>query len=140
MSGTQSVLTVCFADPFWIGIYERTDDSGYSVCKVIFGSEPQDTEVYIRLIDGFNQLRFSQPTTDNTPPPKLSDNPKRRQREAHQQTIHQGIGTKAQQELKAQYEERKCAAEVLHRETKDAQLQRQYELKKEKRKAKHRGH
>jgi len=46
MNGTRSVLTVYFADPFWVGIYERTDSSGYAVCKVTFGSEPSDTEIY----------------------------------------------------------------------------------------------
>ena len=28
-----SRLTILFDDPFWIGLYEREDDTEYSVCR-----------------------------------------------------------------------------------------------------------
>ena len=34
-----------FEAPFWIGLYERTDNGRYEVCKITFGSEPKDYEV-----------------------------------------------------------------------------------------------
>ena len=32
-----SRLTILFDDPFWIGLYEREDDTEYSVCRIVFG-------------------------------------------------------------------------------------------------------
>lgn len=31
-------LTVLFEDPFWIGLFEKTDNEGLHVCKVTFGA------------------------------------------------------------------------------------------------------
>ena len=42
----QSSLTILFEAPFWIGLYERADSGKYEVCKITFGSEPKDYEVY----------------------------------------------------------------------------------------------
>lgn len=39
-------LTVYFEDPFWVGVFERIDEGKYSVCKVTFGAEPTDNEVW----------------------------------------------------------------------------------------------
>lgn len=41
-----SKLTVLFEDPFWIGLYEREYNGRYEVCKITFGAEPKDYEVY----------------------------------------------------------------------------------------------
>lgn len=30
-------LTILFEDPFWIGIFEKTEDNQMQVCKVTFG-------------------------------------------------------------------------------------------------------
>ena len=40
------VLTILFEEPFWIGLFERLDGHKYEVCKVTFGAEPKDYEVY----------------------------------------------------------------------------------------------
>ena len=45
-----SRLTILFDDPFWIGLYEREDDTEYSVCRIVFGAEPRDQEVYAYLM------------------------------------------------------------------------------------------
>lgn len=42
----SALLTMLFEDPFWIGIYERTCDGQYEVCKITFGTEPKDYEVH----------------------------------------------------------------------------------------------
>ena len=44
-TGPQSSLTILFEAPFWIGLYERTDNGKYGVCKITFGSEPKDYEL-----------------------------------------------------------------------------------------------
>ena len=66
-------------------------------------------------------------------------NPKRRQREAGKQTMQAGIGTKSQQALQLQREERKTERRQVGREQKEAEKQRMFELKQQKRKEKHRG-
>ena len=78
-----SRLTILFDDPFWIGLYEREDDTEYSVCRIVFGAEPRDQEVYAYLLEHWRTLRFSppRPGTEHLPPPK---SPKRRQREAEE--------------------------------------------------------
>ena len=103
-----SRLTILFDDPFWIGLYEREDDTEYSVCRIVFGAEPRDQEVYAYLLEHWRTLRFSppRPGTEHLPPPK---SPKRRQREARRMTQAAGIGTKAQQALKLQQVTDLCA-------------------------------
>ena len=39
-------LTVFFEGPFWVGVFERISDGKLSACKVIFGAEPRDCEVW----------------------------------------------------------------------------------------------
>ena len=59
----QSSLTILFEAPFWIGLYERTDSGKYEVCKITFGSEPKDYEVYDFLLKNWHKLKFSPPPT-----------------------------------------------------------------------------
>ena len=49
----QSTLTILFEAPFWIGVYERFDEGYYEVCKITFGSEPKDYEVYDFLLKNY---------------------------------------------------------------------------------------
>lgn len=50
MITSNITITVLFEEPFWIGILERKIDGKLSVCKVIFGAEPKDYEVYEFLL------------------------------------------------------------------------------------------
>ena len=56
-TGPQSSLTILFEAPFWIGLYERTDNGKYEVCKITFGSEPKDYEVYEFLLKNWHKLK-----------------------------------------------------------------------------------
>ena len=53
----QSSLTILFEPPFWIGLYERTDNGKYEVCKITFGAEPKDYEVYAFFLKNWNKLK-----------------------------------------------------------------------------------
>ena len=46
MDKVSGRLTVFFEEPFWIGVFERISEGKLSVCKVTFGAEPKDYEVY----------------------------------------------------------------------------------------------
>ena len=135
---SKSSLTILFEAPFWIGLYERMEHRRYEVCKITFGSEPKDYEVYEFLLKNWNKLKFSPPIQAEVAIERKI-NPKRMQREFHSQLQDKGIGTKAQQALKLQYEQCKLEKKAKNREKKEADKDRQFALRREKTKAKHRG-
>lgn len=135
---TESKLTIFYDEPFWVGVFEELDGKRLSVCRVVFGAEPTDAEIYAFILRNFNRLRFSPPV--KTEVKQKADNPKRRQRNAHKQLEKTGVGTKSQQALQKQYEESKIERKKKSREQKEAEKQRLFELKQQKRKKKHRGH
>ena len=141
MSMEQSVeskLTIYFEEPFWVGVFEELDGDKLSVCKVTFGAEPTDAEIYEFILRHYFHLRFSVPI--KTEIRQKADNPKRRQRNARKQLEKSGIGTKSQQTLQKQYEENKTERKRTTREQREVEKQRQFELKQQKRKEKYRGH
>ena len=133
-----SRLTVLFEEPFWIGLYERMDGGQYEVCKITFGAEPKDYEVYDFLLQNWNHLRFS-PSIEAAVPEERRLSPKRRKRQADRE-LAAGIGTKAQQALKLQQAEGLQARMKRTREQREAEAQRKFDLRQEKRKEKHKGH
>lgn len=134
-----SKLTVLFEDPFWIGLYEREDSGRYEVCKITFGAEPKDYELYDFMLKNWNRLRFSTPVKSTAISEKRI-NPKRMQRLIKKQVDSTGIGTKAQNALKLQQEQGKAKRVSISREQREAELEKQFELRQEKRREKHRGH
>ena len=52
-------LTVFFEDPFWVGVFERIDDGKLSVCKVTFGAEPKDYDVWEFILQNYDRMVFS---------------------------------------------------------------------------------
>ena len=137
MDTNYGKLTVYFENPFWVGVFERIENGKLSVCKVTFGAEPKDYEVWEFVLKNYYRLRFS-PSVDVAVKTETA-NPKRLQREARKQTALSGIGTKSQQALQLQREESKLERKILSREQREAEKQRQFELKQQKRKEKHRG-
>lgn len=140
MDTVSSKLTVMFEEPFWIGLYERGYGRRYEVCKITFGPEPKDYEVYAFLLDNRQRLVFSPPiAAEKTKEKRI--NPKRMQRQISRQLAsYEGIGTKAQQALKLQHEEGKQARKKRTKEEKDAEAERRFEQRQQKRKDKHNGH
>lgn len=139
MDSVKSKLTVFFEEPFWVGIYEREDNGRYEACKITFGAEPKDYEVYDYLLKNWYKLRFS-PSLEAALSADRRMNPKQMQRAVKRQLQGAGIGTKAQQALKLQQEQVKLERKTLNSGQKEAEKERQFELRQEKRKAKHRGH
>ena len=138
MDRVSGKLTIYFEDPFWVGIFERIENRKLSVAKVTFGAEPKDYEVLEFINRNYYHLQFS-PAVE-TVVKDTKKNPKREQRDAKKQTLETGIGTKSQQALKLQQEQNKQERKVRSREQRDAKSQRIFELKKIKKREKHRGH
>ena len=114
MNESSSKLTVYFDDPFWVGVFERIEDGRLSVCKVTFGAEPKDYEVWAFVLKNYSRLKFS-PAVSVTVK-KEAGNPKRLQRE-----------------------ENKLIRKTVSRQQREAEKQRLFELKQQKRKEKHKG-
>ena len=133
----ETKLTVYFDAPFWAGVFERMDAGKLSVCKVTFGAEPKDYEAWEFIIKHYYELKFS-PAVE-TGVRQTADNPKRRQRSARKQLEHTGVGTKSQQALQMQLEQNKQERKVKSREQKLAEAERQFALRQQKKKEKHRG-
>lgn len=132
-------LTVLFDDPFWVGIFRRCEQNETAVCKVTFGAEPKDAEVLALVLKRYDGLSFS---------PKVSErqrasvkNPKRRLRMVRKE-LHslRGIGTKSQQALKKQQEQKKAENKAVRRAVRTEKAEQIFNLKQRKRKEKHKGH
>ena len=139
METGYAVLTVLFEDPFWVGIYERREGRAYQVCKITFGAEPKDYEVYALLLEQWRQLPFS-PSMEGAAPEERRINPKRMRRQIEKSLRSTGIGTKAQQALQLQREQGKEARKKASREAREAEADRQFALRREKQREKHKGH
>ena len=131
-------LTIYFEDPFWVGVFERIEEGRLSVCRVTFGAEPKDYELWDFVLRRYNALRFS-PAVE-APVKALSDHPKRRARDVSRQLQARGVGTRSQQALAAQREELKQARRQVARQRREEEAQRLFDLKRQRRREKHRGH
>lgn len=132
-------LNVFYEDPFWVGVFEKSFDDNLEVAKVVFGSEPKDGEVYEFILRRYNSIKFSSPIKDiGIKNKKL--NPKKLQRNIKEQVQNCGLGTKAQNALKLEFEnnkkQRKETAKVKREEAEKIKFQ----LKQQKKKDKKRGH
>lgn len=134
----ESRLTVLFEAPFWIGLYERREGGRYTVCKITFGAEPKDYEVYAFLRQSWRSLVFSPPVKAGRQGERAA-NPKRMQREIGRQLQNRGIATKAQQALQLQREQGKLQRKARSRAQKEAEEALRFALRQEKRRARHRG-
>ena len=131
-------LTVYFEEPFWVGVFERIQSGKLSVCKVTFGAEPKDPEVLEFVCTQFRGLKFSQPVAYEEREHSRS-NPKRMRRKIEKAVNSVGVGTKSQQALKAQYELNKQEHKSAAKHDREAAEKLKFELRRAKRKAKHKG-
>lgn len=133
-------LTVYFDDPFWVGVFERLDCGGLlETSRVVFGAEPKDYEVYSFILENYKNLKFSRPVNVEVKQEKRI-NPKRLQRKIRKETLDTGIGTKAQQAVKLEYEARKLENRKVSRDKRDELEQLKFEKRQEKKKEKKKGH
>lgn len=131
-------LMVYFEDPFWVGIFERTENGRLTVCKVTFGAEPKEGEIYEFVLKNYTGLKYSPAVEVKTQ--KTIKNPKRLHREAKKQAENIGIGTKSQQALKLLQEQNKTQRQLKSREQLREEKAWKFDLKQQKRREKHKGH
>lgn len=127
MGKTMGTFTVFFDGQFWVGIFENVTGGKLSVCKVTFGEEPKNSEIYDFVLERYSKLKFSPEITVTVG--AVSKNLKRLQREARKQMKIVGIGTKSQQALKLQQESMKTQRHNVRKENREKEKQYQFERK-----------
>ena len=65
MNRTSGNLTVYYDDPFWVGVFERYSDGKLTACKVTFGTEPKDYEIWEFVLRHYYELKFSPAVDDD---------------------------------------------------------------------------
>lgn len=135
-------VTVFYETHFWIGLFERSDDTHLAVARKIFGGEPTDAELYDFILNNYNELKFTEP--HNFKLIIKRKNHKRMQREVRREMekAKQGLSntTRAQEVLRLDMEKNKKVRKTVSRAEKEARAELKFQQKQTKRKQKHRGH
>lgn len=132
-------LNVFYEDPFWVGVFEKTFGDSLEVARVVFGKEPKDGEVYEFILRHYNSIKFSSPIKEANAASKRI-NPKRLKRKINDQMQYRGIGTKAQNALKLEFENNKSERKEMAKIKKEEVERLKFQLKQQKKKDKKRGH
>ncbi len=132
-------FTLFFEDPLWVGLFTYSEGNSARYCRVVFGKEPTDTELFRYFLQNFSRLQF----TDSCPAAPeniITGNPKRRKREISKQ-LRQQFGKKQSyetiKESIRQSKKKTGLAEKKKRETEREDYK--FQKKAEKRKSKHNG-
>lgn len=131
--------TIYFEDPFWVGVFERTEESGYAVARYVFGAEPGQAEILSFAHSQFQLLKFSQIKSTAMMTEKV-ESYKHRQHRIRHEANQTGVGTQAQQVLKAEYERSGQLARSQRKESQQQAEDQKYLMKAARRMKKHRGH
>jgi hypothetical protein len=133
-------LTVTFEHPFWVGIFERIDERGYSVAKIIFGSEPNPETIYLTALSQYRGLVFSEPVPER-PSKGHEDHYKRHQRELKRLLEQEsGIKAEASEALVAERERQAMERKRRQKAEREAEEARKFQLAQERKKEKKKGH
>lgn len=132
-------LTVMFEGQFWVGIFERESDDGYSVARVVLGGEPTEAELFHFLLYQCDALKFSAPVEDATSVIRKV-NPKRAIREAKKLQESGPAMTKAYDVMRLELEKNKKVRKEKNKAEREEEEKLRFELKQKKKKEKLRGH
>ncbi|GII63987.1 hypothetical protein Skr01_40720 [Sphaerisporangium krabiense] len=139
-------LTVCFADPFWVGYLEIDEGGAVRATRVVFGGEPTDAELHDFLLRNGSALlakAAANPPVASDARPVGRPNPKRAAKLAAREAARVAQGrrsTASQEAVRLEYEERKAEASAGLRARKAADAERRYEAARAKRRERRRGH
>lgn len=132
-------LKVFFDDPFWVGVFEKHVDGQILVARVVFGPEPKMPQI-LAMVNRCCSIEYSAPQPGQVRFDATRINPKRRQRMINRERKKPGCSTNAQLALKHYQESQKELRQRSAGERKEEALERKFQLKQAKRKARKRGH
>ena len=113
MDKVSGRLTVFFEGPFWVGVFEHISERKLTVCKVTFGAEPKDYEIYDFVLKNYYRLKFSPAVATDVK--EAGRNPKRVQRDVRKQVQNTGIVTKSKPAFRLQLEQLKTELKTVSR-------------------------
>lgn len=137
MDENSMTLIVFFEDPFFVGVIERVCGGRLTALRHVFGAEPKDAEVYAWVLKNHFADELS-PAVEAVRRTR-SMNPKRAKRDAGRHLAREGVGTRSQQALALSREQLRQERKTLSREQRELEAERQFALRQQKRKEKHRG-
>lgn len=132
-------LTVFFESLFWVGIFEREDGVRIQTCRLVFGAEPKDVEIYVFVLREYARLTWSRPEPIEKRK-SIQRNPKRVQRDVQKAMKRTGVSTKAQEVMRLEREANKLERKKRKRSNSEKQKQVLFKLRQEKKKQKRKGH
>ncbi|MFT8363161.1 MAG: YjdF family protein [Sporolactobacillus sp.] len=135
-------LTVYYDGQFYVGLIEVVSDSNkLQAYRYVFGAEPKNQEIFAFICRRL--LPFIESRQQNGLPCHAQrhkpSNPKRLQREAAKEMQRPRLSSKAQDALKAAYEQQKQEKRARSRQQKDEKKAYIRSVKVQKAKNKHRG-
>jgi hypothetical protein len=133
-------FTVFFEDPFWVGLFTISEAVEARYCRVVFGKEPSDAELYEFCRKNFYRLNFSD--SIETAPQSISiKNPKRRQREISKELRGKSYARKSYDAVKQSIQQNKKQAKRKEKKQKRTSLDDHiFLVKQRKYKEKHKGY
>ncbi|KLU62456.1 hypothetical protein CEB3_c11900 [Peptococcaceae bacterium CEB3] len=133
-------LTVYYDDQFWVGVVEERVQTGLTVARHVFGSEPHDSDVlwFVNHVM-LDLLTGSKPLTYDARPKVRPVNPKRLARQVSKEMRVQGVSTLSQQAIKENLKSLKKERHVQARLERDELARKKRAIVTSKAKAKHRG-
>ncbi|PRO83328.1 DUF2992 domain-containing protein [Lactiplantibacillus pentosus] len=133
--------TVVFDAPFYKIVFERSEKNHYFVATLNVGpSEPKIVNIYHFILEKWNTLVFFE-NDMSVVDVKAHINPKRLQRMVKKSLRKQvTIGTKAQNAIKMQHDEKKEKNRKLTSKMRQTNKHIQYEKEQQKKRENHKGH
>lgn len=134
-------LTICFEEPFWVGLVEVENEGDYRVARYVFGSEPSEPEIEQFIHDRWRSLHFTADMKVEKIGGTKKINHKRMQRVIEKEiAANASRGTKAQQAIALQREAQAAESKEKTKARREVEKEARFQQKQQKRKQKHRGH
>lgn len=132
-------LTVFFENPFWVGVFECREQGMLQTCRVVFGAEPKDYEVYDYVLREYASLKWSRPIPVEEKEMRKR-NPKRVQRDVQKAMKRKGTSTKAQESMRLERNANKLERKSVSKAERERKKRIRFEKRQEKKKDKRKGH
>ena len=137
MDSISVTLVVFFEDPFYVGVIERVCEGQMTASRRVFGAEPRDAEVLSFILAEYDRMKLSPAVAAGVR--ERAMNPKRAKRDADRRLAGEGIGTRSLRALSAGREAMKAERTERRHEAREAQREKAFALRQQKRKEKKRG-
>jgi hypothetical protein len=135
----KTKLTIYFENPFWVGIFEKTDNNNYSAFRLVFPVEPKDADIYDLILNNYSVINYSTAVKINGKTEKCRINPKRLQKVAKNEMTKTNRLKKAYIAINKEREKNKKEKIKNSKIIKLEKEKLKFSIKKQKRKDKHRG-